>query len=216
MNINGRKYEDFTAPVDDPIKSTHDLKTTRATIKELLANGTPDWVSHPQDYKAFVKESFAAEKEISDQMAKSYQIEDQKILANPAGRMVNATSTRDFITKLRNNGVRCFTIDNGFPPQTVALWAIRPGTQQAVYVCFLQVPAMFEWSVLRLDRHGVPDGEDYRGWRTVLAQLIIKEILTETRAHEIFGKPVLNSISRVYRRTLYLLRNAKRAEVAAL
>jgi hypothetical protein len=215
-NINGRQYEDFLAPAENPINSVHDLKTTRETIKQLLANGTPDWVRFPQDYKQFVKESFAQEKEISDTMAKAYQIEDQDILANPEGRKVNATPTRDFIKKLRDNGVKCFTIDNGYPPQTVALWAIRPGTDEAVYVCYLQVPAMYEWSVLKLDRHNVPSGEDFRGWRTVLSQLIIKDILSEELVHQIFGKPVLNKISRVYRRTLYFHRNQKRQELPSL
>jgi hypothetical protein len=215
-NINGRQYEDYLAPAENPINSVHDMKTTQETIKKLLANGTPDWVRFPHEYKAFVKESFAREKEISDTMAKSYQIEDQDILSNPEGRKVNAMSTRDFIQKLRENGVRCFTVDNGYPPQTVALWAIRPGTDQAVYVCYLQVPAMYEWSVLKLDRHNVPSGEDFRGWRTVLSQLIIKDILSEDRAHQIFGKPALNKISRVYRRTLYFHRNRKRFEAPAL
>jgi hypothetical protein len=215
-NINGRQYEDFLAPAENPINSVHDLKTTRETIKQLLANGTPDWVRFPQDYKQFVKESFAQEKEISDTMAKAYQIEDQDILANPEGRKVNTISTRDFIKKLRDNGVKCFTIDNGFPPQTVALWAIRPGSDEAIYVCYLQVPAMYEWSVLKLDRHNVPSGEDFRGWRTVVSQLIIKDILSEERAHQIFGKPVLNKISRVYRRTLYFHRNRKRQELPKL
>lgn len=215
-NINGRQYEDFLAPAENPINSVHDMKTTQETIKKLLANGTPDWVRFPHEYKNFVRESFAREKEISDTMAKSYQIEDQDILSNPEGRKVNAISTRDFIQKLRDNGVQCFTVDNGYPPQTVALWAIRKWSDQAVYVCYLQVPAMYEWSVLKLDRHNVPAGEDFRGWRTVLCQLIIKEILTEDEAHKFFGKPGLSKISRVYRRTLYFHRNRKRHETSTL
>src|SRR5487761_463001 len=154
-NINGRQYEDFLAPAENPINSVHDMKTTQETIKKLLANGTPDWVRFPHEYKAFVKESFAQEKEVSDTMAKAYQIEDQDILSNPEGRKVNAISTRDFVQKLRDNQVKCFTVDNGYPPQTVALWAFRPGTEHAVAICYLQVPAMYEWSVLKLDRHNV-------------------------------------------------------------
>lgn len=217
--IDGRKYDDVLASIPgdpNPIKSTHDLKTTRETIKQLLAGGTPNWVKWPQDYRAFVKEQFAAQKEVSDRMAKFYQIEDQDILQNAEGRKVNAMATRDFIQKLRANGVKCFTIDNGFPPQTVALWAIKPGTDYPTYICYLQVPAMYEWSVLKVDSHNVPMGEDFRGWRTVLSQLIIKDILTEARAHEIFGKPVLNKISRVYRRTLWHHRNDKKLEPQAI
>lgn len=208
--IDGRQYDDILGSIPgdpNPIKDVHDLKTTRESIRQLLAGGTPNWVKWPQDYKAFAKEQFAAQKEVSDTMAKAYQIEDQDILSDPNGRMVNAIRTREFVQKLRDNGVRCFTIDNGFPPQTVALWVIKPGTDFPTYVCYLQVPAMYEWSVLKLDRHNIPVGEDYRGWRTVLSQMIIKDMISEQRAHEIFGKPVINRISRVYRRTLWQKRH---------
>ncbi len=211
--VAGREYENWTAPVqENPIRNYHDFKTTRQTIKRLLANGTPNWIKWPQDYKAFVLEQQAHEKEISNRMVAQYQMEDQDILTDSKSRMVNAIATRDFIKKLRDSGLKCFTIDNGFPPQTVALWAIKPGTDEARYVCYLQTPAMFEWSVLRLDRHNLPIGEDYRGWRTVLAQLVLKEIMTEDRVHHIFGKPVLNRVSRLYRRSLHQFRNRKKVE----
>lgn len=208
--IDGRQYDDILGSIPgdpNPIKDVHDLKTTRETVRQLLAGGTPNWVKWPQDYKAFAKEQFAMQKEVSDTMAKAYQIEDQDILSDPNGRMVNAIPTRDFVQKLRDNGVKCFTIDNGYPPQTVAFWAVKPGTDFPTYVCYLQVPAMYEWSVLKLDRHNVPVGEDYRGWRTVLSQMIIKDVITEQRAHEIFGKPAINRISRIYRRTLWQKRH---------
>jgi hypothetical protein len=115
-------------------------------------------------------------------------------------------STRDFILKLRKNGVRCFTIDNGMKG-TVGLWAMRPNANQPTYVCFLQIPAMYEWSLLRLDGHGLPAGERFRGWRTVLSQLIVKKVLTEKRAHEIFGRPTESINGRRYRETLFNYRN---------
>lgn len=209
MERAGREYEDFTIPVENPIRSIHDMTTTRASVRSLLAGGTPNWVKWPQDYKAFVKEAFQFEKEKSDAMVQQYKMEDQDILANPQGRMVNSISTFDFIAKLRDNGVRCFFVDNGFPPQTVALWAARPGSEQLAYITFIQVPRMYEWDVLKLDSHGLANGLDYRGWRTAVSRLITERILTEDKAHQIFGKPVLSPVSRVYRRTLWLFRNGK-------
>ena len=194
--------------VDDPIKSRHDLRTTRESIKSMLANGTPDWYRFPQDYKAFVKESFAAEKEASDAQVAQYKMDGQEELTNADARKVNPMGTRDFIHKLRSNGVRCFTVDNGMAG-TVALWAATSLSDETVYVAYCQIPAMYEWSVLRLDRHGLPAGEDFRGWRTVLAQLIVKGVLTEAKAHEIFGKPTDGLVSRRYRQTLYDFRNKK-------
>ena len=192
--------------VDDPIKSRHDLKTTRESIKSMLTNGTPDWYRFPQDYKSFVKESFAAEKEQSDAQVAQYKMDGQEELTNADSRKVNPIGTRDFIKKLRDNGVRCFTVDNGMAG-TVALWAAGRNSDEMVYVAYCQVPAMWEWSVLRLDRHGLPNGEDFRGYRTVLAQLIVKDILSEQKAHEIFGRPTDGPVSRRYRETLFEFRN---------
>jgi hypothetical protein len=193
--------------LSNPFKHRHDLKTTQATIKTLLANGTPNWIKWPEDYKNFVKESFAAAKEESDSQVACYRMEHQDILMNARARKVNAISTRDFVQKLRQNGVKCFTIDNGFPPQTIALWAIRPSTGKLQYICYLQVPAMYEWSILKVDRHGLPAGEDFRGWRTVLVQLITKDILSESKAHQIFGKPTDSEVSLLYRESLFYIRN---------
>jgi hypothetical protein len=193
--------------LNNPFKHRHDLKTTQATIKTLLANGTPNWVKFPEDYKNFVKESFQAAKEESDSQVSCYKMEHQDILMNARARKVNAVSTRDFVQKLRQNGVKCFTVDNGFPPQTIALWAIRPTTGKLQYICYLQVPAMYEWSVLKVDRHGLPAGEDFRGWRTVLIQMITKDILSETKAHQIFGKPTDSEVSLLYRESLFYIRN---------
>jgi len=190
----------------DVIKSRHDLATTRESIKALLADGTPNWYKFPNDYKNFVRESFQEEKEISDSQVASYKMEDQHVLTNEVARKVNPMGTRDFILKLRKNGVRCFTIFNGMS-QTVGLWAMRPNAVEPTYVCFLQIPAMYEWSLLRLDHHGLPAGERFRGWRTVLAQLIVKKILTEQKAHQIFGYPTESINGRRYRETLFNYRN---------
>jgi hypothetical protein len=196
--------------VDDPIKSYHDLPTTKASIQQILAGGTPNWVKWPQDYKEFVRESFAAEKEISDEMGEVYHIEDQEDLTNEVARKVNPMSTDAFLWKLRQNGIKCFTIYNGLQG-TVGLWCLPPKqVAKARYICYLQIPAMYEWSVLRLDRHNIPIGEKFRGWRTVLMELIKKEILTEYQAHKIFGHPAGNKVFNRYRRTLWELRNDKR------
>jgi hypothetical protein len=195
--------------LDDPWKERHDLKTTRETIKKLLAGGTPNWFKWPKDYKNFAQEAVLADREVSQKMAFRYKMDDQEELLNEVARKVNPIRTRDFIEKLRSAGVKCYTIDNGFPPATVALWSFRPGTDHVVPVCYLQVPAQYEWSVLRLDKRGLPNGEAFRGWRTVEVQLIEKGIISEAQAHEIFGRPVDGPVSRRFRKSLYWFRNRR-------
>ena len=192
-----------------PWESRHDLKTTRETIKKLLAGGTPNWVKWPKDYKAMAQEAVLADREVSHAMTRRYQMADQELLLNEQARKVNPIRTRDFVDKLRAAGIKCYTIDNGFPPATVALWSFKPGTDHVVPVCYLQVPAMYEWSVLRLDKRGLPAGESFRGWRTVEMQLIEKGIISEAQAHKIFGYPTDGEVSRRFRRNLYWFRNRR-------
>ena len=196
--------------VDDPFLGHHDLPTTKASIQQILAGGTPNWVKWPEDYRAFVRESFAAENEISDEMGEQYHIEDQADLTNELARKINPMSTDAFVAKLRANGIKCFTVYNGLKG-TIGLWCIPPKqVARARYCCYLQIPAMYEWSVLRLDRHNIPVGEKFRGWRTVLMELIKKEILTEYQAHKIFGHPSGNKTFRRYQRSLWELRNLRK------
>lgn len=196
---------------DKPWNEYHDVPATQESIQKMLAGGTPSWVRWPEDYKSFAKEDFLAHKEKSEMGALDYKIEDQASLTNRRARMVNPMGTREFIRKLRDNGVKCFTVDNQFPPGTVALWCLPPKQmQKARYVCYLQIPAMYEWSVLKTDRYGKPIGEAYRGWRTVIVQLIEKEILTEYQAHKIFGEPSKNPIFNRYHQSLWEARNKKR------
>ena len=197
-------------PIEDPIKERHNLKVTRATIKEMLRDGTPSWFSHPEDWKQFAKESFLELKEQNDLMVREYRHGDENILCDYKSRAVNLIGAKRFVEILRENGVRCFALYNGMPG-TAGLWVVVPtktGTQLR-YICYVQLPVMIEWSVLALDRHGLPAGESYRGWRTVLCELIRKGILTEERAHGIFGRPTDSLVSRRYRRTLYEFRHRK-------
>jgi len=192
----------------NPINPYHNTKATQANLKTWLKDGTPDWIRFPKDYRQYAIEAMQANKEQSDDQVAGYRMEDQKELTDFKSRNVNILGTKQFVLKLRENGIRCLAIYNGMPG-TVGLWAIVPTTHgsDVRYITMMQIPAQIEWSVLRLDAHGLPAGEDYRGWRTVIAELIKKGAVTEQRAHEIFGKPTDSIVSRRYRRSLFQFRN---------
>lgn len=190
------------------------LSATERAIQTLLKDGTPRWASHPHEYRNFVREEFQREKEMSDFQVRSYRWEDQEILSDKKARIVNILHTRDFLSRLRNNGVQCATFYCGLP-DTAGLHAVVPGYEQLgyLYICYVQVPYMCEWSVLRLDAHRLPAGEEYRGWRTVLCRLVEERVLSEEKAHEIFGEPCSGIVSRRYRQSLYFARNHGRGDI---
>jgi len=196
--------------VENPFNERHDVAATSEAIQTMLAGGTPNWVKWPHEYKSYVKESFAAEKEISNKMASAYKWDDQEQLTNEKARKVNIITTINFMKKLESNGIKAVVMDNGLKG-TLGLWAQVPNNSSKLrYVCYLQVPAMYEWSILRLDAHGIPNGEAFRGWRTVAIQLVEKEIITEQQCHQIFGVPSPNVISARYFRSLWEKRNGTR------
>ena len=143
-------------------------------------------------------------------MVLGYRMADQELLTDYKARAINIMSTKSFVEKLRENGIKCFALYHGLP-QTVGLWVVvpTPTGRRLRPIAFMQTPAMIEWSVLRLDKHGLPNGEDYRGYRTVIAQMIRKGVLTEEKAHEIFGRPTDSVVSRRYRKTLWAFRHRK-------
>ena len=218
MSIIQPGVNDFRLPgsdVENPFNERHDVKATGEAIERMLAGGTPNWVKFPQDYKAMAKESFASHREDSERMATQYKWDDQDVLTDRAARRVNGMTTRDFIEKkLRANGIKCGVIDNGFIGvggiPTVGLFCVPPHkTDKLRPVCYLDVPMMYEWSVLKLDQYGIPAGEESRGWRTVAVQLVEKEIITEAECHRIFGAPSANRLSARYYRSLWEKRHQK-------
>lgn len=56
------------------------------------------------------------------------------------------------------------------------------------YAGWVQIPAMYEYSVMRFDAHGLPTTEKFRGWRTVNLKLIQEGFLTERESNRVFGE----------------------------
>jgi hypothetical protein len=199
--------------VDDPIRSMGMAnKLTDASIKELLKDGTPDWYSHPEDYKNFAREEYLAQKEISCNLSSEYRIDDQELLSDEGPRRVNILPTYKFLRMLKEAGITVGAAEIQGEPQLAGLWAIcrTPEGRKPVCIGAVQTPAMYEWSILRIDEYGISQGEKFIGWRSALCSLITKGAITEQQAHQIFGEPREGEVSRRYRRTLYQHRNRKR------
>lgn len=217
INPNAPRNDKFSvqgSDVENPFNERHDMETTNASIQRILADGTPNWVKWPNDYKSMAKEDFDFHRERSEKMGVNYRWTDQDVLTNKKSRQVNGIKTRDFIEKLQGNGIKCAVFDNGWKSvggvPTVALFCVPPNKSNKLRpICYMDVPMMYEWSVLHLDQHGIPSGEDTRGWRTVAVQLVEKEIISEEQCHRIFGAPPANRISDRYYRSLWEKRHQR-------
>lgn len=184
-----------------------DWTPTNEAIQRICRDGTPDWISHPHDYRRMAEEEYQKEHERSCEKAEDYLVENQHLLLDDSARLINFLHVKDFVERLRHYGVQCITIWNRIPQQA-ALHAVIPSRRRLghQYITYVQIPYMAEWSTWRLDDHGLLNGESSRGWRTVLYHLIRTRVISEAQASEMFGEP-LGAASSMHRRDLYLLRN---------
>lgn len=154
------------------------------------------------------KEEFHRQKEASDELSKEYQWlkpDEYADVAQRTGRVLHASV---FLSKLRENGVKCWYAEHPQPQKVKLVVSRGNGTLPPEVACWVQFGYMPELSIMRFDEHGVPLDERRRGWRTCLLQIILKGILTEETAHRIFGRPKQTDAYARYNRLLRDFRNA--------
>jgi len=110
-----------------------------------------------------------------------------------------------FLNLLKKAGVNCWYRTHPQPGK-ITLIVQRKGLEPEVG-CWCQLGFAPELSVMRFDDHGVPLAEKYRGWRTPLLQLILKGIVSEKKANEVFGSPKTTPAFHRYNQTLQNFRN---------
>jgi hypothetical protein len=152
------------------------------------------------------QEELAWRKELSDEAAKEYQWCTKEEYRDIQMRMGTIIHSSELINRLRKIGVKCWYRDHPHADKITLLVQTQEAAPPEVG-CWVQNGYMPEYTVMGFDDHGVPLAEKYRGWRTVLLQLIIKGVLKEETAHKEFGiadKPCAdryNSILHGFRNT---------------
>ena len=113
-----------------------------------------------------------------------------------------------FLKKLRAHGVRCWYNEEPFRG-IVGLRAMRRGYEGLglQFICGVKAGWTTEYDIFNYDRYGAELNKKFIGWRTVVFHLIAKKILTEHEANRIFGRPLENEASKLYRQNLWFLRN---------
>jgi hypothetical protein len=153
-----------------------------------------------------LKEKLAQLREESDAENIKFRWDKQSELADEAARMGRILHYQEFIRLLRRAIPARY--NNAGAGGFVGLNVLVPtyGGGEWVYAGGVQFGYMPEYSVMRFDDHDVPTNEKFRGWRTVLARLVIHGYITEEQAEEIFGAPT-GYVSWRYRQQLHAYRN---------
>ena len=153
------------------------------------------------------QEVLAESREINEAIASQYQWLKPGDYADVEARVGRVMTHAEFITKLRQAGVPCYYREHPHKDKLTLLWQPN-GVEELEVACWIQRGQMPELSIMNFDAHGAPLAERRRGWRTPLLQLILKGIITEEKANEVFGKPRNDKAFERYNSTLQAFRNA--------
>lgn len=153
------------------------------------------------------QEVLAENREINAELAKQYQWLKPDDYADIEARIGKVMSHAEFINKLRKAGVICFYREHPHPDKLTLVYQPTPASELEV-ACWVQYGQMPELSLMNFDQYGAPLAERRRGWRTPLLQIILKGIITEEKANEIFGKPRQDKAFDKYNSMIQAFRNA--------
>lgn len=155
------------------------------------------------------KEELHRQREINDEIAKEYQWLKEEEYEDVEQRVGTVMHAATFINRLQKAGLNCWYAAHPHPDKCVLFYVPPTGEQVPQNVCWVQMGYMPELSIMRFDEHGVPTNERRRGWRTCLLQILLKEIITEEKAVDLFGPPKQTEAFDRYNQTLYEWRNRK-------
>jgi hypothetical protein len=205
---------------EDDVKRMHEARenadhSAKAYDKELTPDEDPALLEAMAEYASRVsdaeassqtKDELARVKQASDEAAKEYQWLSPEEYKNEGDRIGRIMHSVVFLNKLREAGVKCWYRTH--PQQGKVTLVVQRAALPPEVGCWCQIGFAPELSIMRFDDHGVPLAEKYRGWRTCLLQLILKGVISEAKAVEVFGKPSTTKAFHRYNSTLQRFRNA--------
>lgn len=207
-----------TNPTEEEIKRMQGTRLNKAAPWETydgdFGNDDPALLEAMAEYasrertesdESQTKEELARLKEGAAEQAKEYQWLTPEEYAQEGDRIGRIMHNVVFINLLRKAGVKCWYRTHPQPGKITLI--VQRGDLPAEVGCWCQVGFAPELSVMRFDEHGVPTTEKYRGWRTCLLQLILKSVISQKKAEEVFGVPPMTPAFHRYNSTLQAFRN---------
>lgn len=153
------------------------------------------------------KEEYARQREMSADVAEEYQFVKPDEYNDAKERIGVIMHASDFLKRLQATGVNCWFARHVQAGKTTLVF-VNPLSKVSEVGCWLMSGNMPELSIMRFDEHGVPLDEAYRGWRTGLLQLILKGVISERKAVEVYGPPKTTKAFHRYNSLLQNYRNA--------
>lgn len=135
------------------------------------------------------QEELARVKEENDAVAQDYQWLNPDEYEDEGARIGTIMHSSELIKKLTQECAMTVVYRPHPQPKRVTLLVDNTnGIKGLEVACWVQLGYMPEFSICNFDDHGVVLQEAYRGWRTVLLQLLIKRMITEETITRVFGK----------------------------
>ena len=137
------------------------------------------------------QEELCRVKEENDNLARDYQWLNPGEYEDEKARIGRIMHSSELIKKLTEECNMSAVYRPHPQPKRVTL-LVDPtlGIQGMQVACWVQFGYMPEYSICNFDDHGVVLQEAYRGWRTVLLQLLVKHMIDEETINRVFGEAV--------------------------
>ena len=137
------------------------------------------------------QEELCRVKEENDSLARDYQWLNPGEYEDEKARIGRIMHSSELIKKLTEECNMSAVYRPHPQPKRVTL-LVDPtlGIQGMQVACWVQFGYMPEYSICNFDDHGVVLQEAYRGWRTVLLQLLVKHMIDEETINRVFGEAV--------------------------
>jgi hypothetical protein len=153
------------------------------------------------------EEELCRQRELNSGIAREYQWLTPEEYANIEERIGRIMHSSRFINLLHKAGVCCWYRNHPQPGKITLV--VQRGDLAPEVGCWVQSGFTTELSLMYFDEHGIPTTERRRGWRTCLLQLILKGIISEEKAIQVFGRPGYSEAWTKYNGLLYENRNRR-------
>lgn len=137
------------------------------------------------------EEELCRVKEENDNLARDYQWLNPGEYEDEKARIGRIMHSSELIKKLTEEcGISARYRPHPQPKRITLLVDTSQGIKGMEVACWVQFGYMPEYSICNFDDHGVVLQEAYRGWRTVLLQLLVKHMIDEETINRVFGEAV--------------------------